>query len=71
MTKKELKQLSALMIDHELKDNQALANAIGVSRQYVSALINGIHPHWKLRQQIADHFNVPYNAIWESKRKAA
>lgn len=70
MTKNELKKLSALMIDNDLKTYQDLANALGVSRQYVSALINGIYPHWTLRKQIASFFKVDYTNIWEASKAA-
>lgn len=70
ISKNELKRLASLMIDHDIKDKKALANELGVCRQYVSRLMNGVDPYWTLRQRIADHFKVPYKSLWDLRKAA-
>lgn len=70
ITKTELKKLWSLMVDHDIKNKQQLANAVGAARSSVSLLMNGHHEFPRIRQRIADHFNVPYNSIWNSKKAA-
>lgn len=68
ITKGELKRLSSLMIDHDIKNQSDLARAVKSSRQGMNKLFNGEHEFPRLRQKVADYFSVPYGSIWKSGR---
>jgi len=67
------KQIKKLLIDRELSIAE-LARRIGMSRTWVSLVINGNMKSPETRRRIADELKVKVQALWpeeETKKRAA
>jgi len=65
MNREEQKRLKHLMIDHDIDSLTELAEKMGVHRSSLNNLYNGNRRNPKLRQKIADFFEVDPHHIFD------
>jgi transcriptional regulator with XRE-family HTH domain len=60
------KKIKKVLIDKDLTLT-VLAHKVSISREWLSAIINGHWPGRKVKVRVANFLNIPYAELWGDK----